>query len=59
MRNVEQGYIEAWRRWVNGTEFEDAGEWEDGDSAIKATGCIWIADPVDGVNINSRRAFFD
>jgi predicted O-linked N-acetylglucosamine transferase (SPINDLY family) len=42
-RNLEQGYKEAWRRWVTGEEMEDLAP-----SAVHRSGCIWISDPDDG-----------
>ncbi|KAI9315670.1 glycosyl transferase family 41-domain-containing protein [Dichotomocladium elegans] len=39
-RNLERGYVEAWRRWVSAQEYEDIHP----DSA---TGCIWVVDPDD------------
>ena len=52
---MELGLLEAWRRWVLGTEFEDAGEWDECGAAIKRSGCIWVADKVDGVNLSIRQ----
>lgn len=52
---MESGYQEAWRRWVKGTEFEDAGEWDECSNEIKRSGCIWISDKTDGVNLASRQ----
>lgn len=51
-----QGLIEAWVRWVQGTEFEDAPEWPAGPG--KTSAGIWVADDVDGTNIESRQAYF-
>lgn len=42
-RNLEQGYREAWRRWVMGEEMEDLAP-----SALHRSGSIWISDPDDG-----------
>ncbi|KAL1915529.1 uncharacterized protein VTP21DRAFT_6653 [Calcarisporiella thermophila] len=38
-RNLEQGYMEAWRRWVSGEEFEDLAP----SKRHQQTGCIWIS----------------
>jgi len=43
-RNLEQGYKEAWRRWVEGTQFEDSDDWEACEGPEKESGCIWIKD---------------
>ncbi|EIN13738.1 hypothetical protein PUNSTDRAFT_140213 [Punctularia strigosozonata HHB-11173 SS5] len=43
-RNLEKGFWEAWRRWVEGTEFEGSEEWEACDGPEKESGCIWISD---------------
>ncbi|KAK4058157.1 hypothetical protein OIO90_000896 [Microbotryomycetes sp. JL221] len=51
VRNVEQGYLEAWDKWVSGAEFEDL------DGAAQRTGCVWVADARDGVNIEQRSAY--
>ncbi|KAG2176296.1 hypothetical protein INT43_005530 [Umbelopsis isabellina] len=40
-RNLETGYIEAWRRWVTGEEFEDI------NGNLDQSGCIWVQDPDD------------
>lgn len=40
-RNLERGYVEAWRRWVTAEEFEDIHQ--DRNTA----GCIWVTDPDD------------
>ncbi|CEP11953.1 hypothetical protein [Parasitella parasitica] len=42
-RNLERGYSEAWKRWVNGDEFEDIS------STKTKSGCIWVKDPDDVV----------
>ncbi|ORZ18621.1 glycosyl transferase family 41-domain-containing protein [Absidia repens] len=42
-RNLEQGFSEAWRRWVTGEEMEDVSP-----SSLDYSGCIWVADPDDG-----------
>ncbi|KAI8391424.1 glycosyl transferase family 41-domain-containing protein [Radiomyces spectabilis] len=41
-RNLEQGYSEAWRRWVTAEEFEDLN-----NKTSNASGCIWVKDPDD------------
>lgn len=40
-RNLETGYVEAWKRWVNGEEFEDI------NGNLEQSGCIWVTDPDD------------
>ncbi|CAO3598974.1 unnamed protein product [Absidia cylindrospora] len=42
-RNLEQGFSEAWRRWVTGEEMEDVSP-----SSLDYSGCIWVADADDG-----------
>ena len=42
--NLEKGYQEAWRRWVEGTQYEMSDEWEECQGAEKESGCIWIKD---------------
>ncbi|KAI0365250.1 TPR-like protein [Pilatotrama ljubarskyi] len=49
-RNLEKGLREAWRRWVEGTQYELSDEWEACDGEEKKSGCIWIRDD-DPVNI--------
>lgn len=44
-RNLETGYIEAWKRWVTGEEFEDI------NGNLDQSGCIWITDS-DDTNIH-------
>ncbi|CAO3658007.1 unnamed protein product [Umbelopsis vinacea] len=44
-RNLETGYIEAWKRWVTGEEFEDT------NGNLDQSGCIWITDS-DDTNIH-------
>lgn len=48
-RNIEKGYQEAWRRWVEGTQYELSDEWEGCTGDEKESGCIWVKDddPVD------------
>ncbi|KAI0639406.1 TPR-like protein [Trametes polyzona] len=50
-RNFEKGLREAWRRWVEGTQYELSDEWEAAGADVpeKRSGCIWIRDddPVD------------
>ncbi|KAM0749157.1 TPR-like protein [Meredithblackwellia eburnea MCA 4105] len=58
VRNVEKGYQEAWSRWVDGTEFEDSGEWDECGATIRRSGCIWVADEIDGPNIEQRKDYF-
>ena len=43
-RNMEKGYLEAWRRWVEGTQFETSDEWEACEGDEKRSGCIWVRD---------------
>jgi protein O-GlcNAc transferase len=43
-RNLEKGMGEAWRRWVEGTEFEGSDEWEACQGLEKESGCIWVQD---------------
>ncbi|KAI8993329.1 glycosyl transferase family 41-domain-containing protein [Pilobolus umbonatus] len=40
--NLEKGYVEAWKRWVTGEEFEDLS-----NTDIDKSGCIWVTDPDD------------
>lgn len=49
-RNLEKGYHEAWRRWVEGTQFEGSDEWEACEGEERNSGCIWVRDD-DPVNI--------
>ncbi|OJT15839.1 hypothetical protein TRAPUB_3437 [Trametes pubescens] len=50
-RNLEKGLQEAWRRWVEGTQYELSDEWAAcaEDAPERTSGCIWIRDddPVD------------
>lgn len=41
-RDVEKAYVEIWRRWVDGTEFEDSEEFANSQGAVQESGCIWI-----------------
>jgi protein O-GlcNAc transferase len=41
-QNLETAYWEMWRRWVEGTEFEDSDEWMKTTGPEKDSGCIWI-----------------
>ena len=43
-RNLEKGLVEAWRRWVAGTQFECSDEWEACEGDEKRSGCIWVRD---------------
>lgn len=43
-RNIEKAYWEAWRRWVEGTQFELSDEWEACEGPEKESGCIWVPD---------------
>ncbi|PSS37739.1 hypothetical protein PHLCEN_2v432 [Hermanssonia centrifuga] len=43
-RNMEKGYIEAWRRWVEGTQFALSDEWEACTGPEKESGCIFVPD---------------
>ncbi|BGO93075.1 hypothetical protein NBRC10512_003260 [Rhodotorula toruloides] len=56
VRNLEKGLVEAWTRWVQGTEFEDAPEWTAGPG--RASAAIFIPDDVDGANLESRKPYF-
>ncbi|EJF66698.1 TPR-like protein [Dichomitus squalens LYAD-421 SS1] len=49
-RNLEKGLREAWRRWVEGTQYETSDEWEACDGPEKRSSCIWVQDD-DPVNI--------
>lgn len=42
--NIEKAYWEAWRRWVQGTQFELSDEWEASQGPEKESGCIWVQD---------------
>ena len=55
-RNLEKAYWEAWRRWVEGTQFELSDEWLACGGPEKLSGCIWVHDdtPVDIVDYNSQ-----
>lgn len=44
VRNLESGFREAWRRWVEGVEFEGSVEWEALNEDEKKTGCVWVTD---------------
>lgn len=50
-----QGLLEAWRRYVNGAEFEDSPEWGRGNELQGAS--IWITDDQDGANWQRREAY--
>lgn len=40
---VEQNaYEEIWRRWTEGTEFEDSAEWQNCTGPEKESGCIYL-----------------
>ncbi|KZW02187.1 hypothetical protein EXIGLDRAFT_665525 [Exidia glandulosa HHB12029] len=41
-RHLEVGIREAWRRWVEGTEFEGSEEWNKTNGPERASSCIWI-----------------
>ena len=43
-RNIEKAYWEAWRRWVEGTQFEQSDEWEACTGPEKESGSIWVTD---------------
>ncbi|ORY72723.1 hypothetical protein BCR35DRAFT_307496 [Leucosporidium creatinivorum] len=51
VQNMEKGLTEAWKRWVQGTEFEV------GMGVEKQTGCIWVADARDSTNVAARKDF--
>jgi protein O-GlcNAc transferase len=45
VRNFERGLREAWRRWVEGTEFEGTDEWyAPGAERERESGCIYVQD---------------
>jgi protein O-GlcNAc transferase len=46
VRNLEIGLHEAWRRWVEGTEFEGSDEWQAAgqDAKEHKSGCIYVED---------------
>ncbi|CEL57583.1 putative UDP-N-acetylglucosamine--peptide N-acetylglucosaminyltransferase SEC OS=Arabidopsis thaliana GN=SEC PE=2 SV=1 [Rhizoctonia solani AG-1 IB] len=41
-RNVERAYTEVWRRWENGTEFENSDEWLACSGEAKDSSCIYV-----------------
>lgn len=41
-RNVERAYMEVWRRWETGTEFEGSEEWLACTGEEKETACIRV-----------------
>ena len=41
-RNAEKAYAEMWRRWVEGTEFEDSVEFRQCTGPERQSGCIWV-----------------
>ncbi|KAH9944382.1 TPR-like protein [Epithele typhae] len=43
-RNLEKGLWEAWRRWVDGTQYECSDEWMACEGEDKRSSCIWIKD---------------
>ncbi|OBZ79822.1 putative UDP-N-acetylglucosamine--peptide N-acetylglucosaminyltransferase SEC [Grifola frondosa] len=43
-RNLEKGLREAWRRWVEGTQYELSDEWNACEGPEKESGCIWVLD---------------
>ncbi|GAA5882402.1 hypothetical protein JCM3774_004299 [Rhodotorula dairenensis] len=55
VHNLEKGLLEAWDRYVSGTEFEDSPEWGRGNELKGAS--IWITDDHDGVNWQQREAY--
>ena len=42
VRSLERGYVEAWTRWVDGTEFEGSAEWNACEGPARQSGCIWL-----------------
>ncbi|KAI0078879.1 TPR-like protein [Panus rudis PR-1116 ss-1] len=44
VRNIEKGYVEAWRRWVDGTQYELSDEWNQSQGPEKQSSCIWVED---------------
>ncbi|KAI0756987.1 TPR-like protein [Daedaleopsis nitida] len=49
-RNLEKAYREAWRRWVEGTQYEGSDEWETCEGEERGSSCIWVKDD-DLVNV--------
>ncbi|KAH9950334.1 TPR-like protein [Amylocystis lapponica] len=49
-RNLEKGLQEAWRRWVEGTQFEMSDEWDACEGPEKEHGYILVPDD-DPVNV--------
>ncbi|OCH96162.1 TPR-like protein [Obba rivulosa] len=43
-QNLEKGYQEAWRRWVEGTQYEMSDEWEACEGPEKEHGFILVQD---------------
>jgi protein O-GlcNAc transferase len=41
-KNLETAYWEMWRRWAEGSEFEDSDEWANATGPEKDSGCIWL-----------------
>jgi protein O-GlcNAc transferase len=41
-KNVERAYVEVWRRWETGTEFEDSEEWLACSEEEKESSCIRV-----------------
>ena len=59
VRNMEKGYVKAWERWVGGEEFEDTVEWQNGDKGgARTTGCIWVEDDEEALNVPARNKWF-
>ena len=56
-RNIEKAYQEAWRRWVEGTQFELSDDWEACTGPEKESGTIWVADnePVNIIRYDSSQ----
>lgn len=43
-RDIEKGYREVWRRWAEGTQFEDSDEWQASTGPEKESSCVWVED---------------
>lgn len=59
-RNLEQGFEEAWRRFVQGTDSEDTPEWQAAPDDLKKTCSIWVKDEdeLDDLGAYSHRSTF-
>lgn len=54
-RNLEQGYEEAWRRFVQGTDSEDTPEWQAAPAALKQSCSIWVQDSDEADDLGASR----